>query len=298
MLTVALLAGSASPLRAQLPPQAPSRSYSLSYNDNYVPTQVCGAPGVPLLGPGTGSYGCTAQGATYEAFAEVAAGTTRARSATSGGTLAGGGTARSWISSVDATWRDRLFVTAGAPASVEMTVQWTGTLNASVAAYPGLGPVADANATYYFQAFAPNLARLVPDYNVSVQAEARADYRTTDARTINDLQTFVIPLGAGLSYVDFVQSVDASAQLYSFLVPPAATFGASAVADMSHTGVFRSIVFRDASGGDITNSVTYTFANGTQVAPAAVVPEPGTWALLSTGLAGLASFARRRPRKA
>jgi hypothetical protein len=49
-------------------------------------------------------------------------------------------------------------------------------------------------------------------------------------------------------------------------------------------------VYANISDGFVTDNITV----GGSAAPPAVVPEPGTWALLGTGLAGLAGVARRR----
>ena len=54
---------------------------------------------------------------------------------------------------------------------------------------------------------------------------------------------------------------------------------------------------RDAAGRDITDAVQVSFASGS-VAPSATVPDPGTWALLGTGLLAIGGVAQRRKRAA
>jgi hypothetical protein len=70
-------------------------------------------------------------------------------------------------------------------------------------------------------------------------------------------------------------------------------------ADYSHTGRIAYIQAFDESGADISGSVAVSTASGvtyTFGAPVSTVPEPGTWALLGTGLLGIGGVTARRRR--
>jgi hypothetical protein len=67
----------------------------------------------------------------------------------------------------------------------------------------------------------------------------------------------------------------------------------TAEADYARTGRITAVRVLDAQGNGITARVTLSFASGASYG-VAVVPEPGTWALLGTGLLALGAVTRRR----
>lgn len=68
-----------------------------------------------------------------------------------------------------------------------------------------------------------------------------------------------------------------------------------ASADLGHTLVFTGYRVLAAGGMDLTPTTTVTFDNGTSFAAlSTTAPEPGTWALLGTGLLGVGAAVRRR----
>jgi hypothetical protein len=69
------------------------------------------------------------------------------------------------------------------------------------------------------------------------------------------------------------------------------TTGASATADFSNSAILNGISVRDSLGNPVDFSITS--ASGTSYTSSGVVPEPGSLALLTVGLAGL-SWAWRR----
>jgi hypothetical protein len=76
-------------------------------------------------------------------------------------------------------------------------------------------------------------------------------------------------------------------------VAEGAPWSASATADFLHTLEITGVSVLDAEGRDITANVQLSSASGT-----VVTPEPGTWALLATGLLVVGGIAARRKRAA
>jgi hypothetical protein len=70
----------------------------------------------------------------------------------------------------------------------------------------------------------------------------------------------------------------------------------SAIFDMLHTGIFEQAKILNTSGQQVFN-VTLSDESGFDylgAGPARTVPEPSTWLLLGSGLAGLAAWRRKK----
>lgn len=80
---------------------------------------------------------------------------------------------------------------------------------------------------------------------------------------------------------------------------PGTLLNGSGTSDFFHTARI-GVQALDADGNDVTAAANLTFSSGTlyPVTPSSTVPEPGTWALLGTGLIAVGSVAARRNRTA
>lgn len=65
-------------------------------------------------------------------------------------------------------------------------------------------------------------------------------------------------------------------------------------AGVSFEGTARSVVFAGVANQITFDDVTFGSVRPGELPPTNVVPEPGTWAMLATGLVGLVGVARRR----
>lgn len=106
------------------------------------------------------------------------------------------------------------------------------------------------------------------------------------------------PLPAtGTVYFGYVIGASAGVADAGFILGNNAPFSASAETDAFDTGRITSLQFFDANGVDITSSVVYTAASGTQyptAGTAAVVPEPAPLTLAGLGLGIVGAVSRRR----
>lgn len=72
--------------------------------------------------------------------------------------------------------------------------------------------------------------------------------------------------------------------------------GSAAIADYSHTAVLNQIGVRD-SQQQLVNDFSITAGSGTFYTAAGVVPEPGTWLMMGSGLVLLAGLGRLQQRR-
>lgn len=89
---------------------------------------------------------------------------------------------------------------------------------------------------------------------------------------------------------EFIIHFYALAQIWSWEA------GSAAVADYSHTAILNQIVVRDAQQ-QLVNDFSITAGSGTLYTAAGVVPEPGTWLMMGSGLVLLAGMRRRQQRR-
>lgn len=90
---------------------------------------------------------------------------------------------------------------------------------------------------------------------------------------------------------EFIIHFYALAQIWSWEA------GSNALADFGHTAILDQIVVRDAQQ-QLVNDFSITAESGTLYTAAGVVPEPGAWLMMGSGLFVLAAvYRRRQPRR-
>ena len=289
------LAAFGSTARAQLPFQTHIQAFGA-----FQPPAVihpCGSSATVLNAPGTIDVPCTAFDASYHWTASSQAGLTRGMASVSGNGLGPAAVQvfGTWSAGGNATWADRLVARGGQGTQLAITMAWDGTLSAGVSSNGELA-TASANASWGFDV-EPTGSTPIVFYGKGAGAFADAG-TTLQGATVNDVQTFLLPIGFFASY-DMQWFVNTSAVIADG--GPATpsgpgTFGASAVADLSHTGKIVGFRFLDAAGQDVTSSVSWQFLNGTQIYAASTVPEPALLPLVGAGLLALGTLVRHRTR--
>lgn len=291
----ALLMLASAPLASQQPDRV-AFGYEVYDGLDHMP---CGT-NVNQVGQGLVTAECGTAQANHSATANNTAAVlqTYAHVDAAGGALASGSDRR--YSSVGAAyWFDVLQVTgADIPATVRMSINWSGTLFASMAENP-MFAYAEASATYSFTIWNEFSGLPAATYTQAVQADAGSTpwgYGGAESKEVHDSQTLTAPVGPSgvISFAMYLRSDATIAPVEPLVNNEFVALSGSATSDFSHTGVLTGLEFFDASGQQM-NDVSYSFQNNTQiVSDATVTPEPGSLALLAPGLVGVFGFSRRR----
>lgn len=207
------------------------------------------------------------------------------------------GTQPSVVSFADAFWSDVLTISGPVrPNSIRFLTSITG-----VQSYVLQSPNSGFSATSFFRMRQVQNTGQTSFTNLNFNWSAFGD-RTTTLTTAKRLITEFAVLDAILG--SNFQSMNVSMELYNFLVVGAGNFPRTpiqvgAAQDFGNTVKLVGLFAFDASGNDITNQATFSWARGTIVDNGlALVPEPTTLALELVGLAALLVFLTLRQRRA
>lgn len=282
--------------------QASATAHATFVQGNTAPPPSCGST-TPNTGvtAASATATCTAGGAAFDARAvvdrgRIAVSTRVTTNAVSPGTP----DQLRWQSVANTNWADRLVVTGGVatPDFLSLSLRITGTLSATASrtgvgcgysflqdayTFSGSGGVNDQwNSPANFGA--KNDAACFPNVFAAGSAFLPVDFT----------RTYLMPIVSGRASFNYGLS------LRNFLFSDGSVGGSLTLAaanDFENTIAVTGIALRTAGGQDVTDQVTFSFVNGTQLTPSSVVPEPATWALLGSSLVVLGGFRRRRQRR-